>query len=186
VIECRVDPRDAAPSSLPRPEDAKIGGINVDLRNVALAWTGRVLSICRIVAGLVFVTEGTMKLFNYPPAPVPGFPAHFPSEMAVAGVIETFGGVAILIGLFTRPVAFVLAGEMAVAYFQQHFPKSIFPTVNGGIPAILYCFLYLYLVFAGAGPWSIDAMIARAKYGDRAAIAGIGRRDTRRATDAAA
>jgi putative oxidoreductase len=149
-------------------------------------WTGRVLSILRIVAGLIFITEGTMKLFNYPPAPVPGFPAHFPSEMAVAGVIETIGGVAILLGLFTRLVAFVLAGEMAVAYFQQHFPQSFFPTVNGGIPAILYCFLYLYLVFAGAGPWSIDAMIAQAKYGDRAAIAGIGPSHARRATDAAA
>lgn len=149
-------------------------------------WTGRVLSILRIVAGLIFVTEGTMKLFNYPPSPVPGFPARLLSELGAAGMIETIGGVAILLGLFTRPVAFILAGEMAVAYFQQHFPKSFFPTVNGGIPAILFCFIFLYLVFAGAGPWSIDARVARAKYGERAAIAGIRPRYARRSTDAAA
>jgi putative oxidoreductase len=139
-------------------------------------WTGRVLSILRVVAGLIFITEGTMKLFNYPPSPVPGFPARVLSEFGAAGMIETVGGVAILLGLLTRPIAFVLAGEMAVAYFQQHFPKSFFPTVNGGIPAILFCFIFLYLVFAGAGPWSIDAMIPRAKYGDRAATGGIGPR----------
>ena len=136
-------------------------------------WAGRMLSVFRIVAGLMFLSAGTMKLFNYPPAPMPGFPVKLLSELGAAGIIETIGGLAIVFGLFTRPVAFVLAGEMAVAYFQVQFPQSFFPTSNGGVPAVLFCFLYLYLVFAGAGPWSLDAMIAHRKYGDRADIAGI-------------
>lgn len=130
-------------------------------------WTGRMLSILRIVAGLMFVTFGTMKLLGFPPPP-PGMPPiSLMSELGLAGSLETFGGVLILIGLFTRPVSFVLAGEMAVAYFQGHFPQSFFPTTNMGTPAILYCFIFLYFVFAGAGPWSIDAMIARSKGGTR-------------------
>lgn len=136
-------------------------------------WTGRMLSIFRIIAGLMFFTAGTMKLFNVPPAPMPGFPVKILSEMGAAGVIETIGGLAIVLGVFTRPVAFVLAGEMAVAYFQVQFPQSFFPTSNGGVPAVLYCFLFLYLIFAGAGPWSLDAMIAHRKFGERADIAGI-------------
>src|SRR5689334_3526489 len=89
-------------------------------------WTGRMLSISRIVAGLVFLSYGTMKLFNIPRAPMPGFPVKLLSEMGAAGLLETIGGLAIVLGLFTRPVAFILAGEMAVAYFQSHFPKSFF------------------------------------------------------------
>jgi putative oxidoreductase len=85
------------------------------------------------------------------------------TRLGLAGILETFGGFAIVLGLFTRPLAFVLAGEMAVAYFTAHFPRSMYPVVNQGEPAVLYCFIYLYLMFAGAGPWSIDAMIARAK-----------------------
>jgi putative oxidoreductase len=85
------------------------------------------------------------------------------SQLGVAGVLEVFGGAAIVLGLFTRPVAFLLAGEMAVAYFQVHFPKSFYPMVNGGEPVVLFCFVYLYLMFAGAGPWSVDAMIARSR-----------------------
>ena len=127
-------------------------------------WTDRMLSVFRIVAGLVFMSAGTMKLFGYPPSPAPGMPPfHLLSEVGVGGILETFGGLAIVLGLLTRPVAFLLSGEMAVAYFQFHAPKSLFPTVNGGIPAVLYCFFFLYLVFAGAGPWSIDAMIASSK-----------------------
>ena len=90
-------------------------------------------------------------------------PFRFASEMGIGGLLEVFGGLAIVLGLFTRPVAFVLSGEMAVAYFQFHFPQSPFPTVNGGTPAVLYCFLYLYLCFAGGGAWSLDAAIARAR-----------------------
>jgi putative oxidoreductase len=141
-------------------------------------WTGRMLSIFRIVAGLMFIGAGTMKLFNFPPAPMPGFPVKLLSELGAAGVIETVGGLAIVLGLFTRPVAFVLAGEMAVAYFQVWFPQSFFPTLNGGVPTVLYCFLFLYLMFAGAGPWGLDARIARRKFGERADIAGIRPRTT--------
>jgi putative oxidoreductase len=127
-------------------------------------WTSRMLSISRIVAGLIFITVGTMKLFNYPPNPMPGIsPVPLISQMGAGGFLETIGGLLIVLGLFTRPVAFVLAGEMAVAYFQFHAPQSFFPTSNGGIPAVLYCFFFLYLVFAGAGSWSIDAVIARSR-----------------------
>jgi len=121
------------------------------------------LSVLRIIAGLVFITFGTMKLFNYPPLPQGMPPFELVSQMGLAGILETFGGLLILIGLFTRPVSFVLAGEMAVAYFQGHYPQSFWPTTNMGTPAILYCFIFLYFVFAGAGTWSVDAMIARSK-----------------------
>ena len=123
-------------------------------------WTSRMLSIFRIVAGLIFITSGTMKMFNFPPGPQGMPPFDLMSQMGLAGVLEVFGGALIVLGLFTRPVAFILAGEMAVAYFQAHFPQSFWPTVNNGIPAVLYCFFFLYLVFAGPGVWSVDAMIA--------------------------
>jgi putative oxidoreductase len=119
------------------------------------------LSVLRIVAGLVFITEGTTKIFGFPPSPVPLPPIALTSQLGLAGLLEIVGGTCIVLGLFTRAVAFVLAGEMASAYFQAHLPKSFFPTTSGGVPAVLFCFIYLYLVFAGAGPWSIDAMIAR-------------------------
>jgi uncharacterized membrane protein YphA (DoxX/SURF4 family) len=90
-------------------------------------------------------------------------PFHLLSLNGLAGILETFGGFAILLGLFTRPVAFVLAGEMAVAYFKVHIARSIFPINNRGDNVVLFCFIYLFLVFAGAGPWSIDAMIARSR-----------------------
>ena len=123
-------------------------------------WPQRMLAIFRIVAGLVFITAGTMIVFGYPPSPMPMPPFNIASQTTIGGILELVGGLAIVLGLFTRPVAFVLAGEMAVAYFQFHAPQSFFPTVNQGIPAILYCFLFLYLMVAGAGAWSIDAMIA--------------------------
>ena len=123
----------------------------------------RMLAVLRIVAGLVFVSAGTMKLFGYPPGPAPMPPFSLLSQLGLGAVLEVFGGLAIVVGLFTRPVAFVLSGEMAVAYFQFHFPQSFFPTVNNGMPAVLYCFLYLYLSFAGAGAWSVDAAIARSR-----------------------
>jgi putative oxidoreductase len=124
-------------------------------------WTGRMLSLLRIVAGAMFVSFGTMKLFGYPPSPVPMPPIHLASEIGIGGLLEVVGGLAILLGFLTRPVAFVLAGEMAVAYFQFHAPIAFFPPTNQGVPAVLYCFLFLYLSLAGAGPWSLDAVIAR-------------------------
>ncbi len=127
-------------------------------------WTDRVLSIFRIVAGFMFVTYGTMKLFDYPHIGYPGFPVHdLLTKTGIAGILETFGGLLITLGLLTRPVAFILSGEMAFAYFLGHASKSFFPTINEGTPAVFYCFFFLYLIFAGAGPWSIDALIARSR-----------------------
>lgn len=125
----------------------------------AAPWPGRILAIFRVVAGLIFVTAGTMKLFGVPPSPVPGPPLL--SQIGIGAILELAGGALIVVGLFTRPVAFILSGMMAVAYFQFHAPGSFWPTVNMGIPAILYCFFFLYLAFAGAGAWSIDGVLAR-------------------------
>ena len=120
------------------------------------SWAPQIRGLLRIVAAMMFMSAGTMKLFG-----VPSMPARIPiplvSELGLAGTLEVFGGVLILLGLFTRPVAFILAGEMAVAYFQAHFPKGPWPTMNGGQPAVLYCFIWLYFSAAGAGPWSLDA-----------------------------
>jgi putative oxidoreductase len=102
-----------------------------------------------------------MKMFGVPHSPVPMPPFTPLSQMGIGAILEVFGGILIVLGLFTRPVAFILSGEMAVAYFQFHAPGSFWPSVNQGIPAILYCFLFLYLAFAGAGAWSIDALLAR-------------------------
>ena len=121
------------------------------------------LSVLRIVSAAIFITSGTMKIFNFPPMP-PGMPPiPLLSQMGIGGLLEVVGGALVLVGLYTRPVSFVLAGMMAVAYFQFHAPQSFFPTVNQGIPAILYCFIFLYLMLAGAGPWSIDAQMAKGR-----------------------
>ena len=126
-------------------------------------WPERMLAVLRIVAGAVFITFGTMKLLNVPPMPTGMPPIALMSELGLAAALETFGGLAILFGFLVRPVAFVLAGEMAVAYFTAHFPRSFFPSVNMGAPAVLYCFIYLYFAAAGAPVWSIDAIIGRSK-----------------------
>jgi len=125
-------------------------------------WSSRMLAVLRIVAGLVFMSSGTMKLFGWPPSPIPMPPFTLLSEVGVGGILETFGGLAIVLGVLTRPVAFVLAGEMAVAYFQFHAPGSFWPTVNGGVAAVLDCFIFLWLSAAGAGPWSVDALRKKA------------------------
>jgi len=117
-------------------------------------WAPRVLSILRIMVALLFVEHGTQKLFGFPAGS--GSPAMF-SLPWVAGVMEVVGGVLIAVGFLTRPVAFLLSGEMAVAYFMAHYPRSFFPVLNAGDAAVLYCFVFFYLVFAGAGPWSVDA-----------------------------
>ena len=121
----------------------------------------RMLSLLRIIAGLIYTTSGTMILFGYPKSPVPMPPLVLLSQVGIGGLLEFIGGILIILGLFTRPTAFILAGEMAVAYFQFHAPQSFFPTVNNGVAAILFCFIFLYLWAAGGGAWSIDAAIAR-------------------------
>ncbi len=123
-------------------------------------WAPRVLSLLRIVAALLFIEHGTMKLIHFP-IPQPGVPSPLPTLMVVAACLEIGGGVLLALGLFARPVAFILAGEMAVAYFTAHFPQSPWPGVNQGGEAILYCWVFFYLVFAGGGAWSLDAMMAK-------------------------
>ena len=122
-----------------------------------VTWGPKMKAILRIVAAFVFMLSGTVKLFSFPVAMPDGMELNLFSQIGLGGVLEVFGGALILIGWFTRPVAFILAGEMAVAYFQFHFPKGFWPNVNGGTPAVLYCFLWLYYSAAGAGPWSIDS-----------------------------
>jgi putative oxidoreductase len=112
------------------------------------------LSVLRIITGALFLEHGTLKLLGFPP-PANGVPA-LSSLLGVQGVLELVGGLLILLGLFTRPVAFILAGDMAVAYFMSHSPKAFFPVLNGGDAAVLYCFVFLYLMVAGPGPWSLD------------------------------
>ena len=113
------------------------------------------LSVLRIVAALIFLEHGTQKLFGFP-TPVMGQPAAF-TLIWFAAVIELVGGLLLLVGFLTRPVAFLCSCEMAFAYFMGHFPKSFFPAINGGDAAILYCFVFLYIAAAGPGPWSVDA-----------------------------
>lgn len=126
-------------------------------------WASRVLSIFRIVAGLMLLSSGMTIVFGFPPSPMPMPPFNPTSQLGIGGILEIVGGAAIVLGLFTRPVAFVLSGMMAVAYFQFHAPQSIYPTANNGVPAVMYCFFFLYLAFAGAGAWSVDAAIARSR-----------------------
>lgn len=119
------------------------------------------LSALRIVAALLFMAHGTVKLFGFP-AGAPRPPLVLASQLGAAGLLETFGGGLLLVGLFTRPAAFVLSGEMAVAYFTQHAPRGEWPIVNGGELAVLFCFIWLFYVAAGPGPWSLDALRKRA------------------------
>jgi putative oxidoreductase len=122
------------------------------------------LSLLRIVAAAIFLTSGTTILFAFPAGMPPDGKAvgSLMTQVGIGGLLEAVGGLLLLVGLFTRPVAFVMAGEMAVAYFQFHFPASVWPTINQGVAAILYCFVWLYISAAGPGPWSIDAARRRA------------------------
>ena len=122
-------------------------------------WSPQLLSALRIVAAFIFFLSGSMKILAFPAGMPPnGGTATIMTEIWIGGILELVGGGLLLLGLFTRPVAFVLAGEMAVAYFQFHAPKGFYPTMNGGVAAVLYCFLWLYFSAAGPGPWSLDAM----------------------------
>src|SRR5215813_10001010 len=122
-------------------------------------WSPHLLSVLRIVAALLFFEHGTQKLFGYPPGqPYTGFPNF--SLLGIAGMMETVGGTLLLVGLFTRPVSFILCGEMAVAYFRAHLPRSFFPINNFGEITVMLCFFFLYLVAAGPGPWSLDNVLS--------------------------
>ena len=124
---------------------------------------GAARSLLRVMTGALFMQHGVQKLFGLLVDPARGWsgpPPEF-SQMWFAGVLETFGGLLIVLGLLTRPVAFLLAGEMAVAYFQAHAPRSFWPVRNGGEHTVLFCFVYLYLFAAGPGPYSLDALLRR-------------------------
>lgn len=123
-------------------------------------WSPRVLSVLRIVTAFLFMMHGTAKLFQIP------HQAMFDnlqlmSLIGVQGILEAGGGVLLLIGLLSRPVAFILSGDMAVAYFMSHWPKGWLPLLNGGDLAVLFCFVFFYLWVAGPGPWSVDALRRR-------------------------
>src|SRR5688500_5593978 len=120
-------------------------------------WAPHILSILRILAAATFVTHGTMKLFGWPA------PFEFPLDglTYTAAILEVVGGLLLIVGLFSRPVAFVLSGEMAVAYFMGHAPQGFFPALNGGEAAMLFCIIFLYIAAAGPGPWSVDAAAGR-------------------------
>jgi putative oxidoreductase len=124
------------------------------------AWSPRMLSVLRIVAALIFFEVGTMKILHFPQ---PAMEGELPTLILIAGWMELVGGFLLLVGLLVRPVAFVLSGQMAAAFFIGHAWElgSLDPGVNFGQGAILYCFIFLYLVFAGGGPWSLDAALAR-------------------------
>jgi len=126
------------------------------------------LSVLRLIAGFLFMQHGVQKLFGvlYPPPAVGCVPQQhgaFPlfSLVGVAGMLEFVGGILLIFGLFTRATAFILSGLMAVAYFKAHAPGGFWPIVNGGEPAVLYCFVFLYLAVAGGGEWSLDRMLRR-------------------------
>lgn len=134
-------------------------------------WTARVLSILRIITSLLFLEHATMKFLQFP-APIPGVTYPLPAIMIVAGAIEVVTGALMTVGLFTRVAAFIASGEMAAAYFMAHAPQSFWPAINMGEPAILFCFIFLYLAFAGGGAWALDrarsrtAEQAKPRFGD--------------------
>jgi len=123
-------------------------------------WAPRVLSLLRIIAALLFLEHGLMKVFNFPAAQE-GAPNPLPMMLIVAAWLEIVGGGLVALGLFTRPVALLLSGQMAIAYFLAHAPASFYPALNGGEPAILFSFVFLYLAVAGGGIWSLDALVRK-------------------------
>ncbi len=124
------------------------------------AWAPHFLSLLRLMAGLLLLEYGTMKILHFPHsdffAGIPPF-----SLFWIAGLFELVGGALVAIGLFTRPAAFILAGEMAFAYFIAHAPRGFYPALNEGLAAVLFCFVFLYLSAAGGGPWSLDRIVRR-------------------------
>ena len=126
------------------------------------SWAPQFQSILRIVAAFLFIQFGTAKLVALPGSIMPGGGTVPVGSLAwFAGVIEAVGGTLLLLGLFTRPVAFLVSGEMAIAYFHGHASGGFWPLLNGGHPAVLFCFVWLFFSAAGAGPWSVDALLSR-------------------------
>lgn len=130
------------------------------IADTASTWAPRARSILRIAAGLLLLQHGTTKILGFPATEMSGIPVS--TMPGAAGVIELVGGILIIFGLFTRAAAFIVSGMTAVAYWMVHGPQNLFPMINGGELAALYCFVFLYLACAGAGPWSIDAARAKA------------------------
>lgn len=128
------------------------------------AWSPHVLGVLRIVTAFLFMSHGMAKILHIPFQPQYANLSIL-SLVGVAGLLELVGGALVLVGLFTRPVAFILSGEMAVAYFSAHAPRAFLPLLNQGDAAVLYCFIFLYLAFAGAGSWSLDGVRRRADSG---------------------
>lgn len=130
------------------------------MNETSTGWTPRILSVLRIMTGFLFLWHGAQKLFDFPPSGRTGDPA--PAFVTYgAGSLELFGGILIFVGLFTRPTAFVMSGLMAVAYFMAHGLNAFLPIVNKGELAVLYCFVFFYLFFAGGGPWSLDNLLKK-------------------------
>lgn len=127
-------------------------------------WRGRAQSVLRIVSAFLFMSHGMQKILSFPVAPAA--PIQWLSMSGIAGLLELVGGLLLLLGLFTRPVAFILCGEMAVAYFMAHAPRGFWPLLNRGELAALYSFVFLYLAAAGGGPWSLDACWNGRRLGD--------------------
>lgn len=140
-------------------EGAHVGAQYRSAGRLDATWGPHALGVLRIVAGLLFMEHGLQKWFGFPPRIAPA-PELF-SLLGVGGILELVGGTLILLGLFTRPAAFLLAGEMAVGYWMFHAPHSFFPAVNGGDAAVLFCFVFLYLVVVGGGSWSLDRAIRK-------------------------
>ena len=142
-----------------------LSGVNISgdafMTETMAAWAPRALSVLRIITGLMIIEHGMAKLLGWPVVAAFAQLKLF-SLLGLAGTIELVGGALLIIGLFTQPVAFIIAGEMAVAYFMVHAPRSFFPLINGGSLAIIYCFACLYLSTAGGGPWSVDATMKKA------------------------
>lgn len=128
--------------------------------NQANGWSSRALAALRIVAGVLFLAHGVIKVFGFPAGAEPG-QQELLSLFGIGGVIELITGLLLILGLFTRPAAFIASGQMAVAYWMFHFPSSPYPAVNGGDAAILYCFIFLYIFTAGPGAWSMDNRTAK-------------------------
>lgn len=135
-------------------------------------WSERMLSVLRIMVGLLFLEHGLAKLFDFPHPPNHVAYALFTVNPGLQGLLELVGGLLLALGLFTRPVAFILSGDMAFAYFMAHAPRGFFPLLNGGELAIVYCFLFLYFAVAGAGAWSLDQL----RYGTGRVAAGTAQR----------